>query len=304
MVISRRIVAAGLLLAIGTAALAQAAEEAGSTGASEDLKIAAVEALITAPPEKALPIVTRVLEGAASVELKERALFILSQIDLPEARQVLVETAGSGPESLRREAIRMIGIQGDPEALAELSGLYGAGDHETKEAVLQAYLIADDQDAVYRIAAEAQDAEEFEDAVKTLGAMGALEQLRALRSRSDMSESLIRAYAVAGDTQTLGELAQDGSNPERQAQAIRGLAIAGGDDVAPTLVEVYRSTDSPEVRDAVRQGLVIADYDQAVLTLFRESADSAEKRKLLETLVKMDSDAVWDVIDSTLENRQ
>ena len=178
-------------------------------------------------------------------------------------------------------------------------GGYWADAEETKVRNRRRY-----QDAVYRIAAEAQDAEEFEDAVKTLGAMGALEQLRALRSRSDMSESLIRAYAVAGDTQTLGELAQDGSNPERQAQAIRGLAIAGGDDVAQTLVDVYRSTDSPEVRDAVRQGLVIADYDQAVLTLFRESADSAEKRELLETLVKMDSDAVWDVIDSTLENGQ
>jgi hypothetical protein len=41
-----------------------------------------------------------------------------------------------------------------------------------------------------------------------------------------------------------------------------------------------------------------------VLELFRASTDAAEKRELLQTLVIMDSDAVWDLIDSTLENRQ
>jgi hypothetical protein len=41
---------------------------------------------------------------------------------------------------------------------------------------------------------------------------------------------------------------------------------------------------------------------QAVL--FRESRDSGEKRDLLETLVIMDSEAVWDIIDATLENEQ
>ena len=50
----------------------------------EDLKFAAIEALITAPPERAMPIVQRVLAGDASDELKGRALFVLSQIDRGE----------------------------------------------------------------------------------------------------------------------------------------------------------------------------------------------------------------------------
>lgn len=299
MVISLKIGAVCLFLAIGPTALAQAGQT-GSTEASEQLKMTAVEALITAPPRTALPILARVLEGGGSVELKERALFILSQIELPEAQNLLLDTARSGAVPLRSEAIRMIGIQGNDTALAELEALYTGGDRETKEAVLHAYLIADDADAVYRIAANARNAEEFETAVQTLGAMGALDQLRELAGRTDMSESLIQAYAVAGDTSTLGELARDDSNPERQAQAIHGLAIAGGDDVAQTLVAVYRETGSTEVKDAVLQGLLIAHGHDALLTLFRQSQDSDEKRKLLETLVKTDSDAVWDIIDSTL----
>lgn len=290
-----------LLLAMSAAAAAQT-ENAAAVEDSEELKIAAVEALISAPPERALSILTKVLAGEGSDELKERALFVLSQVDLPEAQALLLETARSADGSLQHEAIRMIGIGGGQNALAGLSELYAGGDRETKEAVLEAYLIADDEDAVYRIAANAQDPEEFEAAVETLGAMGALEQLRALRSRGDMSEALIEAYAVAGDTESLRELATDGSDPERQAQAIRGLAIAGDDP--EILVGIYRNAGNPEIRDAVREAFLIGDHDEAVLQLFRDSQDSAEKRELLELLVMMDSDAAWEIIDSTLENQE
>jgi hypothetical protein len=193
----------------------------------------------------------------------------------------------------------MMGISGETAALSEL---YTGGDAETKEAVLEAWLIAGDEDAVYQAAANARDPDEFEAAVEILGAMGATEQLRALSSRADMSESLIEAYAVAGDTETLRELASDAGNPERQAQAIRGLGVVGGDNVGEILVGIYGSTDSPEVKEAVMEGLLISGDDESVLQLFRQSRNDEEKADLLETLVMMDSEAVWDIIDATLEN--
>lgn len=295
-----RVVMAVLLATAGTGALAQTGDPAAGREA-EQLKTAALEALISAPPERALPIVTKVLKGNGSDELKERALFILSQIDRPEAQDLLIETARSGSESLRHEAIRMMGISGETGGLSEL---YAGSDPATKEAVLEAWLIAGDEDAVYRIAANAQDPEEFEAAVEVLGAMGATEQLRALRNRADMSETLIEAYAVAGDTESLRELAMDAGNPERQAQAIRGLGVTGGEKVGEILVGIYGSTDSPAVKDAVMEGLLISGDDEAVLQLFRQSRDDDEKAELLEMLVMMDSEAVWDVIDATLENGQ
>ena len=60
---------------------------------SEELKLAALEALIAAPADKALPLVSKVLEGNHSNEVKERALFILSQIDEPEAQATLLRVA-------------------------------------------------------------------------------------------------------------------------------------------------------------------------------------------------------------------
>ncbi|HEX2139077.1 MAG TPA: hypothetical protein VHG33_05135, partial [Woeseiaceae bacterium] len=81
-----------LLLGVGAAAAAQT-ESAATSEESEQLKIAAVEALMSAPPERALSILTRVLEGEGSDELKERALFVVSQIDLPQAQELLRQTA-------------------------------------------------------------------------------------------------------------------------------------------------------------------------------------------------------------------
>ena len=299
MIAFRKLILAALIVSIGASAGAQ-------TDDSERLKSSALEALMSAPPERALPIVSKVLSGDSSPSLKKRALFVLGQIDLPEAQTLLVETARAGDGSLRLEAIRMIGIGGHPEAMAELPEIYAAGDGETREAVLEAYLIADDSNAVYQLAANTEDPREFERAVNTLGAMGATEELRALRDRPGMAEVLIKAYAVAGDMETLATMANDSSDPERQAQAIRGLGIAAGgdDDVGEILIGIYRDTDSPHVRKAVREALLIADHDEAVLQLFRASNDAAEKRELLQTLVMMDSDAVWDLIDATLENGQ
>jgi HEAT repeat protein len=102
----------------------------------------------------------------------------------------------------------------------------------------------------------------------------------------------------------LQELAMDGSNPELQAQAIEALGIVGGDEVNATLVGIYQKSDSAEVREAALDGLLIAGYDEGVLRLYQASQDPVEKRELLEYLVMMDSDAVWDVIDSALDGER
>ena len=288
-------------LLIALLALAFAGPVAGQEDDNEQLKIAALEALIAAPPERALPLAAKALRGDHSNEIKERALFILSQIDEPEAQQIVLETALSGDGELREEAIRVIGIGGNEDALAQLAPLYNEGDSEIRGAVLEAYLIAGDNESVMRIAVAAQTEDEYEDAVEMLAAMGAHEELRQLREQRGMSESLIEAYAISGDATALTEIAQDTSDPELQEQAIEALGIVGGSGVNDTLVAIYRDAPNEEIREAALDGMLISGHDSGVLMLYRESTNDAEKRELLEYLVIMDSDAVWDLIDSALD---
>lgn len=277
-----------------------------AAGDEEALRIAAVEALISAPPERALPLAKKVVEGEYSDELKERALFVLSQIDEPEAQEAILSAARNGSDDLRKEAIRMIGIGGNAESMAQLRTFFAEGDKRLRDAVLEAYIIADDEEAVYQLALTTQDEEAFAQAVETLGAMGAHDKLRQLRDEvtltgSEVSEALIEAYAISGDHESLRAMALDGSDPERQMQAIEGLGIVGNQAADATLVEIYRASNSPEVREAAVEGLMISGNDAMMLELYRATDSAAEKRLLLEYLVSMGSDEVWQIIDQALD---
>lgn len=274
------------------------------TDENEELKLAALEALISAPPERAYPLAAKVLRGDNSDEMKERALFILSQIDLPEAQNIILKFARDGSGETQEEAIRMIGIGGNADSLTQLRGLYDSGDEDVRDAVLEAFLIADDEDSVYEIAVSAANAgndDDFEDAVEMLGVMGAHDHLKKLRESVGPSESLIEAYGIAGDAESLRALALDTSDPDLQEAAIEALGIVGGDAVNTTLVEIYKSAANDDIREAALEGMLISGYSQGVLDLYRASDDPSEKKELLEMLGIMGGDEVWDVIEAALE---
>ena len=290
-------VAAMLLFATASAA------QDGALDDAEQLKIAAMEALMAAPPERALPLVNKVLSGKHSNELKERALFILSQIDDDAAQATLLEFARESNGELQGEAIRMVGIGGNSESLGSLKSIYDSGGPEAREAVLEAFLIAGDKQAVFDIAVNAEG-DDFEEAVDMLGAMGARDELRELLSQTGPSEPVINAYAISGDIDELRRMALDGSNPDTQAQAIEAMGIVGGDEVNATLVQIYRESPSDEVREAALNGMLISGNDAGVLELYRSTEDAATKKQLLEYLVIMDSDEIWDIINSALDGDQ
>jgi HEAT repeat protein len=269
---------------------------------NDELKLAAIEALITAPDDRALPLVTKVLAGNHSDEVKEAAMFILSQIDLPEAQSTLLKFAEGENGELQLEAIRMIGIGGG-DALANLKSIYESSDSDGREAVIEAYMIAGDKQSVFDIALLAEG-DDYEDAVEMLAVMGARDELRQLRSSKGVSEALIEACAISGDFECLRELALDDSDVDMQIEAIEGMGIVGGEEVNTTLVQIYGEADSDDIREAALDGMLISGHDSGVLALYRSSQDASEKKELLEYLVIMGSDEVWNIIDATLDGDQ
>jgi HEAT repeat protein len=269
----------------------------------EALKMVALEALMAAPSERALPIVIRVLEGNGSDEMKEAALFILSQIDHPDAGAQLLNIAQSAGGELRLDAIRMIGISGG-DAVDNLAAIYNSGDADVREAVVEAYMIAGNSQGLYNIAVNAENNDDFEAAVEILGAMGASDELSKIRESAGVSDALINAYIISDDADALRELALNGSDLKQQANAIEALGIVGADDAEALLTQIYRESDSEFIKEAALDGLLIGDFDDSVLQLYRSSTSTAEKRELLQRLVMMDSDQVMAIIDETLAGDQ
>jgi HEAT repeat protein len=289
------LIIAALALAIHSPAIAQDEDDL------EDLQIAAVEALISAPPERALPAVTKVIRGDYSDDVKESALFILSQIESPEAHELLLEMAQNSEGDLQVEAIEMIGIGGDPDALNGLIEIYENGDRDIREAVLEAFLISGDSKIIHGLALSAETTEDREAALEMLAAMGAIEELRDLMNQIEIDEGIYEWLGIAGDVETLRARATDSSSPEQQIWAIEALGITGDQDAAATLVQIYRDSNDSDVREAALEGLMIAGDSEGMLQLYREATDLDEKSEMLEYLAIMGSDELWDVIDEALE---
>ncbi len=270
----------------------------------EELALAAMEGLMAQPAERALPIIKRVLAGSQTTLVKKRALFVLSQIESPEAEEILLQTSRSPDAALRGEAIRSIGIGGHEKSLAALLGVYNSGDADVKSEVLQAWLIADRKQEVYQVAANSKSEEEFGAAVHILSAMGAVDELRKLGDRPKASRKLVDAYAVAGDLASLRKIAEGSGEQSVRVQAVRQIGIIESDAARTALRDIYSRSADREIKDAALQGMMIAEDEQGLLALYRAATTTEEKRALLRTLTTMDGDVALKAIDAALEEKK
>jgi len=269
----------------------------------EELALAAMEGLMSQSPERALPIIKKVLAGSQTRLVKQRALFVLSQIDSPEANEILVQTARSNDAAMRGEAIRSIGIGGDKKSLDGLLAIYNAGSADVKREVLQAWMISEHKDAVYQVALNAKTEEEATEAVRMLGVMGATEELRKLSDKPNAASGLVEAYALSGDLESLSKLAQGSAERSIRIDAVRKMGLIDSDAARTALREIYTRNTDADIRDAALQGMLIMDDEQGVLALYRAAKTSEEKRALLRILSTMDGDAALLAIDAALEKK-
>ena len=291
-------------LTLAGPALAQTpAEPMGKSTGDQELALAALEGLMAQSPERALPILKRVLAGSQTKLVKQRALFVLGQLETPEANEILLQTARSADADLRGEAIRSIGIGGDPKTLDALLPLYNSGSPDVKKRVLEAWMIAERKEMVYQIAVNAKTEAESAEAIRMLGAMDATDELRKLADRPNSASGLIDAFAISGDLQSLRKIADTHADRSVRVKAVRQIGIIDGDAAKAALREIYtRSTDA-DIKEAALNGMLIADDDKGVLALYQASKNADEKKSLLRTLMTMDGDAALQVIDAALENK-
>ena len=267
----------------------------------EELALAAMEGLMSQPAERALPIIKRVLTGSQTTLVKRRALFVLSQIDSPEAQEILLQTSRSADKELQQEAIRSIGISGNAKSLAALQDIYKSGDQDAKQQVLQAWMIAGRKEEIYHAAINATSESEANDAIRVLSTMGAVDELRKLGDRPNAGSGLVDAYALSGDLGSLRKIAEGSGEISVRSEAVRKIGIIGNDAAQNALREIYTASSEEDIKNAALQGMLITGDDDGVLALYRAAQSADERRTLLRTLSMMDSDAALQAIDAALE---
>ncbi len=269
----------------------------------EELALAALEGLMAQPGERALPIIKKVLAGSQTKLVKQRALFVLSQIDSAEAKAILAQASRSADSDMRGEAIRSIGIGGDRQLLDALQEIYKAGDFDVKDEVLQAWMIAGRKDLVYQAALNAKSEDEANEAINMLGVMGAADELRKLGDRPNAASGLLNAYAISGDLASLRKIAEGSGDREVRAEAVHKIGMIQTDAARAALRDIYSRSTDEEIKEAALQGMMIAHDEEGVLAFYRAAKTSEEKRALLRMLSMMDGDAALKAIDAALEKK-
>ena len=283
-----------------------AAAKVDVDGGDDELAEVAIEGLMSAPADRAIPLLKKVLQGNRSSRLKKRALFVLSQVDDGSGLDAVFDVAANATDpSLREEAVRILGISGDDRAIARLRDIYAkSGDANEKRRIIEAFLVADRKDLVLAAARDEADPAVRAQAIQTLGALDASEELRQLfaTTRDPANQrAIVQALGVAGNASALAAIAGDAKQGEEiRIAALEALGVAGDGGGTEALVRLYSQADTPALREAVLQGLLVSDDSDAVLGLYRKAASVDEKKRLLRTLTMMGDDAAIDAIEAEL----
>jgi HEAT repeat protein len=246
-----------------------AAELIGSDNIAEADRIMALDALMVSSPEKAIPILSRVLAGEHGDQIKKRALFIMVQLSPTAAADEIEKILeGKGSAVLKREAIQTLALAGDRHAVERLSAYYlREQDPTMKRTVIDAALVGGRADLVLQLARRETDPELQSHAIRVLGAMGqsakVAELLPTLTDR-DAQRSAVDALAIAGDVGSLTELVANAKTTAVRIHAVRALSMVPPDRGVPALIELYRQPQPPEVRRALLHALS-ASGDNAAL---------------------------------------
>jgi hypothetical protein len=271
----------------------------------EELKLIAVNSLINSDPEKALPILEKLLQGPASPKLRERAVFVLSQSNSPRAREILKGLArGSSTPELQSKAIQYLGVMGGADSRAILAEVYSSStDIEVKRRILRAFMVSGDKARVLTAAQTEQNADLRAEAVRQLGAMGANEELWQMYQKETtvpVKKQILQGMFVGGNATRMIELARTEKDPELRAVAVRNLGMMGGAKTGETLVELYNGEKDTAVRRNVINALFVQGNATALVAIARKETDPEMKKAVVQKLSTMQGKVVTDYMQELL----
>jgi HEAT repeat protein len=258
----------------------------------EELKLIALNALLAADADRAVPMLEGFLSSNSSRKLRDRALFVLTQTSDPRARAIVTGVArGERHVDLQRNAIRYLAMFGGRESHQALRQIYSSSqDQDIKKAVLQAYMINGDKAQVLAAARDEKSPELRRAAIQHLGAMGAQDELWELyrgETAVEVKKHILHGLFIGGGEARLMEVVRTESQPELRRAAVRNLGLMGSPRTAELLVTLYRTDPDPRLRRQAVEGLFIGGNAEALVQLARAEKDPTLRKELVSKLSLM-----------------
>jgi len=271
-----------------------------------DLKMLAIQGLMNSEPERAVPLLEKVLNGATCPKEKSKALFVMAQNGSPQSREILGRIArGQSNPELQRKAVEYLGIFGGAESRKTLAEVYASsGDASVKHAILRSYMIGGDHERLFAAAKGEKDESLRREAIRQLGLVhgtSELEQLYQTETSSDVRREILQAFFLAGDSAKLLQAAQSEKDPELRRAAIRNLGLVHSNDSGKALQAIYAKETDREVREEVLNAFFLQGNASALVAIARSEKDPELKKTAVQKLSLMHSKEGTDYLMELLQ---
>lgn len=259
----------------------------------EDIRIAALSALLNVDSDRTVPVLREVLQrrDECSAPLRRRALMLVARSDDPQATNILVDVARNDPdESVQEQAVLFLGSVKTPEARAALQTILQNSDNEDMQ-----------RRALMALAQQSGD-----EANALLRDYAARETVSPeLRRHAVLLLAGRRGGGVDENAEFLRGLYGRTTDPEMRRSIIAVLARQQDAATVEWLMNI--ALDTNEDIDVRRQALFMAGRSEAVpvqrvVAMYDRAPDAELKEQVLLVLARREEDAALDKLIAVANN--
>jgi tetratricopeptide (TPR) repeat protein len=271
------------------------------TATDEDLKLLALNSLMSTDPERSLPMLEKLLKSSNSPKLKERALFVLAQSGSQASRDLLAGIAkgGSNPD-LQSKAIEYLGIHGGRDNLQVLVDVYkSSNDAQVKRTILNSFMVAGSRDNLLAVAKSEANPELKVHAIQMLGNVGGaadLAQLYSADAAADVKRAVIQGLFISGNSDKLFEIVKNEKDEALRRYAINQLGVMGKSKTGAALASMYAQETSADNKKAIINALFVQNNATALIEIARKETDLNLKKAIVNQLSVMHSKEATDYL--------
>ena len=272
----------------------------------EELKMLAIQGLMNSDPERAMPLLEKVLQGPASPKEKSRAMFVLAQSGSPQGREIIGRIArGQSNPELQKKAVEYLAIFGGPEARKTMAEIYASTtDPSLKRSILRSYMIGGDKERLFAAAKSEKDPALRREAIRQLGLVHGeqeLEQLYRTENTPEIRREILQAFFLAGDVTKMLEAAKSEKDPELRRAAVRNLGLVRSDESSKALAEIYARETDRGIREEVLNAYFLQGNAGAIVAIAKAEKDPGLKKTAVQKLSLMHSKEASDYMMELLQ---
>jgi hypothetical protein len=288
----------------------------------DELKMLAIQGLMNSDPERAMPLLEKVLSGTGSPREKSKALFVIAQSGSPQAQKILIRVAkGESNPDLQRKAIEYLGIfggahggvrggveggvGGPKSAGGALQEIYAASsDASIKHAILRSYMISGDKEDLFAAAKNEKDEGLRREAIRQLGLLHGVSELQQLYQKETSTEvrrEILQAFFLSGDAERLVEAANTEKDPDLRRTAIRNLGLINSSESSKALQTIYGKETDRAAKEEVLNAYFLQNNAAALVAIARAEKDPELKKTAVSKLALMHSKEATDYLMEILQ---